>query len=212
MKSPFPGMDPYLESPTHWSDFHLTFVGALREAIADRLPHNYVARIEEDVVIVQPDLPMKELYPDVGVARDPFRTSGTSAPGGGVASQVEVNPVTLENIQSLEPHTQAYIRIVRLPAHELVTVLELLSPTNKGGDGRGFYIEKRQRLMAQPVHIVEIDLIRAGKRLGGFSKPLPAGRSPATEWIEYLRGSCGPADCGSPKLARDGGDHKLLRP
>src|SRR4051812_41681655 len=22
MPSPFPGMDPYLESPTHWSDFH----------------------------------------------------------------------------------------------------------------------------------------------------------------------------------------------
>ena len=26
MQSPFPGMDPYLESPAFWSDFHSTFI------------------------------------------------------------------------------------------------------------------------------------------------------------------------------------------
>ncbi len=32
MPSPFPGMDPYIEHPTIWSDFH----GGLAEAIRDR--------------------------------------------------------------------------------------------------------------------------------------------------------------------------------
>jgi hypothetical protein len=175
MPSPFPGMDPYLESPTHWSDFHSTFIHALRESINDRLPRNYVARIEEEVVLLQPDVLPKRVGPDVAVARDPLRTSGTQGGSGRVATAPELEPVTLANVQSLDPHTEAYIRIIRLPGHELVTVLELFSPTNKGGDGRGFYIEKRERLMGQPVNIVELDLIRAGKRLGGFDRPLPPG-------------------------------------
>ena len=175
MVSPFPGMDPYLESPTHWSDFHSTYIHALRESINERLPRNYAARIEEEVVIVEPEVGERNTRPDVSVSRDPFRTSGTHAASAAVATAPELEPVTLGNVQTLDPHTQPYIRIVRLPDHELVTVLELLSPTNKGGDGRGIYVEKRQRLMGQPVNIVELDLIRAGKRLGGFTRPLPPG-------------------------------------
>jgi len=44
MNSPFPGMDPYLEDPAFWSDFHHTFIGCWREAIADALPEPYEAR------------------------------------------------------------------------------------------------------------------------------------------------------------------------
>lgn len=175
MPSPFPGMDPYLESPTHWSDFHSRFVNVLSEAINDHLPRNYVARIEEEVVVVEPDVLDRKIGPDVAVSRDPLRTSAGRGTSAAAAHPADVEPVTLSNQQMLDPHTEAYVRVVRLPDLELVTVLELLSPTNKGGDGRGFYIEKRQRLMGQPVNIVEIDLIRAGKRLGGFSQALPAG-------------------------------------
>ena len=37
MSSPFPGMDPYLENPAFWPDFHFTFINYWREAIADAL-------------------------------------------------------------------------------------------------------------------------------------------------------------------------------
>lgn len=176
MPSPFPGMDPYLESATHWSDFHSRYVNVLSERIGDLLPRNYVARIEEEeVVIIEPDGFLKRAVPDVAVVRDPLRTSGRQSNAGTATVAPGMEPITVTNLQLLDPHTQAYIKIVRLPEHELVTVLELLSPVNKGGDGRGFYIEKRQRLMGQPVNIVELDLIRAGKRLGGFSRALPTG-------------------------------------
>ena len=49
MKSPFPGMDPYLEDPAYWMDFHATFVNYWREAVADLLPENYEATIEERI-------------------------------------------------------------------------------------------------------------------------------------------------------------------
>jgi hypothetical protein len=40
-------MDPYLEGPTHWSDFHHRFIVELANAINDRVPEQYVARIGE---------------------------------------------------------------------------------------------------------------------------------------------------------------------
>lgn len=172
MPSPFPGMDPYLESPTHWSDFHATFIQSWREAIADRLPNNYFARIGEDVVLIQPEPPIRQgRIPDVLVGRDVLR-SGDG--GTAVAARARVEPTQFTNIDYLDPHTEAYIEIVGFPDQEVVAVLELLSPTNKSGDGRGFYLEKRQQLLRQKVHIVELDLTRAGKRLQ-LDRPLPQG-------------------------------------
>jgi hypothetical protein len=172
MPSPFPGMDPYLESPTQWSDFHPTFIQAWREAVAQRLPGNYFARIGEDVVLVAPDLRKGQARePDVLVSRD------LRLPGGGSAatiSGVRISPMTLANIDYVDPHTETFIEVLRLPEQEVVAVLELLSPTNKAGDGRGFYFEKRQQLLRQRVHIVELDLIRSGRRLQ-LDRPLPPG-------------------------------------
>ena len=45
MPSPFPGMDPYLEDPAFWADFHAAFLTYLRDAINERLPDNYEARV-----------------------------------------------------------------------------------------------------------------------------------------------------------------------
>ncbi len=48
MPSPFPGMDPYLEDPDMWPDFHVTFLVALRAELNLRiLPERYVASIGE---------------------------------------------------------------------------------------------------------------------------------------------------------------------
>jgi hypothetical protein len=48
----------------------------------------------------------------------------------------------------------------------LITVLELLSPTNKlAGPDREHYLAKRGQLLASGTHFVEIDLLRGGPRL-----------------------------------------------
>ena len=170
MKSPFPGMDPYLESPTHWSDFHPTFIQALREALNQVLPRNYVARVDEEIVMLEPE-PYKprKAEPDVAVIHDPF--VGGSHGSTAVAAAVN-SPITLENVESLDPHTEVHIEVTRLPEREVVTVVELLSPTNKSSEGRALYLEKRHKLLRRPVNLVEIDLIRAGRRLQ-LNRPLP---------------------------------------
>lgn len=173
--SPFPGMDPYLESPAHWSDFHGHFVPQLAEAINQRLPDNYVARIGEHVSVVMPvaEPPSAQsFFPDVTLIRSSREANSGAAGGTAVAAPPE--PVIMTNVEFADEHTEAYVRIVRLPGQELVTVLELISPTNKYGDGRGEYMRKRKEFLRQPVNLVELDLLRAGVRVA-FARPLPPG-------------------------------------
>lgn len=179
MKSPFPGMDPYLESPTHWSDFHGHFVPEIAEAINEKLPGNYVARLGEHVSLVSavsspPD--SQTFFPDVTMTRSAGRSDAAAAVAerGGTGTLKVPEPVTLGNVEFMDELTESYIRIVRLPGQELVTVVELLSPTNKYGEGRGEYMRKRREFLHQPVNVVELDLLRAGVRLE-FARALPRG-------------------------------------
>jgi hypothetical protein len=178
MRSPFPGMDPHLESPTHWSDFHPTFIQMIRAALNGVLPQNYVARIDEIVSLIPPvsEIPDESVHvPDVLV----LQRSGASptpprAAGAGAAVLEPPKPVTLEAVTFLDERTEVVIKIVRLPELELVTVIELLSPTNKYGGGRAEYLQKRREFLRLPVNLVEFDLIRAGPRLP-FRTPFPSG-------------------------------------
>jgi hypothetical protein len=167
-------MDPYIESPVHWPDFHVTYINTLRETIADTLPDPYFARIQEDAVLLEPEPPPSgyKVIPDVLVGADaPDGTAAASAPSG-VAT---LEPTTLSNVVALDPHIEYYIEIVRMPEAEVVTVVEVLSPTNKQGDGRGLYTNERGHLLRiSSVNIVEIDLLRAGRRIQ-LAKPIPAG-------------------------------------
>ena len=60
------------------------------------------------------------------------------------------------------PHVNVEIRDAA--ARRLVTAIEILSPTNKQGDGREEYLERRRRFLVSSVHLVEIDLLRRGHR------------------------------------------------
>src|SRR4051812_22289000 len=142
MPSPFPGMDPYLESPTQFPDFHGRFINSLCETIADTLPETYFARIQEDVVLLEPDPPAYKMTPDVRVGAD--APDGARPAAAGVAT---LEPVTVPNLIVVDPHVEYYIEIVRLPEAEVVTVVEVLSPTNKLGGGRGAYMNKRGLLL-----------------------------------------------------------------
>jgi hypothetical protein len=168
--SPFPGMNPYVESVVNWSDFHSTFIHALREAINTQLPKPYYARVHELVMMLGPDSTgPKVSEPDVFVGRGPGRTGSPNVSSAGAAT---LEPLTLAHIERLDPHRELTIDIIRLPEQNVVTVVELFSPTNKYGDGRAEYSKKRRLLPQTPANIVELDLLRRGRRMP-LSKPLP---------------------------------------
>jgi hypothetical protein len=68
------------------------------------------------------------------------------------------------------PHLTVEIRDVT--GRELVTAIEVLSPTNKRGEGRQEYLAKRRRILLSNAHLVEIDLLRSGRRVP-MREPLP---------------------------------------
>jgi len=170
MPSPFPGMDPYLEDPAFWPDFHHRFIECWCEAVADQLPEPYDARLDERVNLVQvsPEI-IKLIYPDVAVSGGP-KPARSSAKGTGT---LLLEPATIPH-EVLEEVRETRIEILHRSDRSLVAILEMLSPTNKTGDGFDQYRGKRTAILQQKVHLVELDLLNGGNRRT-HGEPLPAG-------------------------------------
>src|SRR5438445_9424625 len=156
MPSPFPGMDPYLEK--HWGDVHTRLITYASDQLQKVLPRDLRARVEERLVVTGIGRP-RPIFPDVRVfetRRKPRR------PANGAAGVAVAEPILIE--LPGEPETQRFIEIRDLSTgSRLVTVLEVLSPSNKQpGDAQEQYLRKQQELLQAGVSLVEIDLLRGG--------------------------------------------------
>jgi hypothetical protein len=166
-------MDPYLEAQGRWRDLHARLITYSGDALSQVLPENYVAQIEEQVRLVSPEAVTDVLSPDLLVGHESL-TARTAVPDNAPAT-LTIEPVTVPlHKGELAEVRDTWIEIVRLPALELVTVIEILSPANKSGAGRVEYLDKRDRLIDQPVNLVELDLLSGGRRLP-MRKPMPVG-------------------------------------
>jgi len=175
MPSPFPGMDPFLESQ-EWEDFHTTLNTVVRESLSSRLEPRYVVRVERRVYVESyPDDSMPPVNPSFfrsdAVVLGTAETGGRTAVAAGPAATVE--PFECE-LPMPQERREAYLVIRLQESMEVVTVLETLSPANKrpGGDGRREYLEKREVILQSTAHLVELDLLRGGLRLP-TTTPLP---------------------------------------
>jgi hypothetical protein len=155
MKSPFPGMDPYLEP--HWLDVHSSLANNARDSLNEHLPADLIASVEERIA-VQSESGVDQIYgPDVRVFQPPAeRRTFVEEPAGGLIVApfrlfVQVDPIIERSIRILEPGNE-----------RLITVIEFISPTNKKGDGLRAFIDKREELLQSGVNFVEVDLVRAG--------------------------------------------------
>jgi hypothetical protein len=176
MKSLFPGMDPYLESPEFWPDFHSRFINAWCESIADLLPDGYEASLDERVTLTESPAPQawesgtrKQVLPDIAISQWPVSAATEST----AASAAMVEPVTIPLMIDSD-ETETYIKILHGPERSLITVIEIPSPTNKIDIGYGDYHSKRTALLRQRVHLVELDLLVGGRRVQ-TARPLPVG-------------------------------------
>jgi hypothetical protein len=160
-------MDPYLESPGFWPDFHHGFITYWRDALSDRLPDQYMALIDEEIRLVFAENG-KHIRPDLAILHRPKAKKKAATFTSGAAT---LEPVTLPLAIPSEVR-EARIKILHRPKRTLVTVLELLSPTNKIGAGRADYLAKREAVLRQPIHLVELDLLIGGRRLP-MARPLP---------------------------------------
>jgi Protein of unknown function (DUF4058) len=161
MPSPFPGMNPFLEQSDAWQDFHNRYVPALADALGALVRPNYIVKIQEHVFIHEPAAEHRLLvgHADVSVARP---NNGSKSQGG---TATLISP-TMARIPSVDFEKHLFLELRDREDRELVTVLEVLSPTNKKpGPDREQYLAKRAHLLHSNAHFVEIDLLRGGPRM-----------------------------------------------
>ncbi len=175
MQSPFPGMDPYLER--HWGDVHLNLIASAQGMLNERLPRDLRARAQERVLV---ELPTDEhtYYPDIRVIEQERKGQG-----GATLAAAEATMAEPLEVPFLEPETQGFIEILETqPERRVITVLEVLSPSNKyAGPGRELYRRKQRDLAEASISLVEIDLLRAGPHV----LQLPLTQYPASYRTPY---------------------------
>lgn len=179
MKSPFPGMDPYLEQ--YWRDVHHGLITYARDQLQPGLPEPLRARVEERV-FVESDAPeYRAFYPDVHVFERAGRKGAAPAPNSSVAVE---DPLVVH--LNDEPLSQGYIEIIDAGSgNRVITVIEFLSPSNKvPGEGQDLYLRKQREVKAASVSLVEIDLTRVGRRI----MVLPPERVPPSHRTTYQVG------------------------
>jgi Protein of unknown function (DUF4058) len=161
MPSPFPGMNPYLEHADVWQDFHQSFIPLLRQLLAEQVRPKYLVKIEEQIFIHE--LPEDQRWL---IGRGDMTVSRSGADSTGTAVVLLEAPAIGRVPLSVDVERHTFLEIRDRGNRQLVTVLELLSPSNKRpGPDREQYLAKRQQLLASSVHLVELDLLWGGPRL-----------------------------------------------
>ena len=166
MPSPFPGMDPYLEKPSRWPDVHIELISAIRAALNRQLASSYFAQIQERIYISTEDDPGRaELSPDVQVTSQTIE-GRPSTPTGEVGNVEIAEPLVLETLLDQDVR-EPFLEIIDAESRKVVTVMEVLSPTNKFSRSQGLksFRQKRNTIMKSRSHWVEIDLLRRGVSL-----------------------------------------------
>ena len=185
-RSPFPGMDPYLESPSLWPDVHNSLMNIFREQLAPLLAPKYIAQLDTQIVVERFDdgsFTTEHVLPDVTIARNRL----AEAPAGDLL----IAPPPLRMHVPIPTPVRLVTIYIRLRENEKpVAVIELLSPVNKRpGEGRQTYLAKREAFLQAGVHLIEIDLLRRWPRMP-FEETLPRSDYLAMVSDMYERPEC----------------------
>lgn len=162
MPSPFPGMDPYLEHPALWPGVHQGLITYARAALNAILPPHYVADIGERLYVVQSD---RSIYPDVVVVEPPSTVPLAEQQQGSTTAVLTSDSPWVLTVEPVEVR-EVFIEILSVgDASRVVTVIEVLSPSNKAAnsEGRQLYVTKQQEILHSPTHLIEIDFLRYGE-------------------------------------------------
>jgi hypothetical protein len=163
-------MDPFIEDQ-EWEDFHSTFNTVMRESLAPGVEPRYIVRVE------------RRVYVEHGIeADDQVRWADVSVLWSGMPAPVAVADTTAAGtsllpveclLPDLQERRETFLVIREVPSMEIVTVIETLSPANMraSSDGREQYLAKRQEILQSRTNLVELDLLRGGRRLPIVSMP-----------------------------------------
>lgn len=171
MRSPFPGMDPYIEASGLWPGFHSRLIAAIDNALADELPVGYVSEIEQRCYVVltgESGESRHLIVPDLNITGPRGIGKKSSRRKGEDDGSVAVMPCVEEE------RREGSISVLRATDGQVVACIEVLSPSNKekGSKGWNEYLCKRNDCLAANAHFIEIDLLLGGTRMP-MAEPWP---------------------------------------
>jgi hypothetical protein len=169
MKSPFPGMDPYIEASGLWEGFHNHLIEAIYQALATVLPQGYSidTAVRSYVVLLDEEGKQERLakadvtITEPAAARKPRRRKDRVS----VAEPADAPLSVPMQAFIAEDFKESFVEIyAELEERVLVTCIEVLSPSNKRRSTEGWlqYERKRQALLLGRANLIEIDLLRGG--------------------------------------------------
>ena len=168
MKSPFPGMNPWLEGYL-WPDVHNRLAIVIAELLAPYIAPKYVARI--DIAMYMDDDPESEIgitYPDVELLRR--NNNMLQEPAVAYGKGLTTEPTAIYPFVLPIEVKVARVEVRDTANNKLVTAIEILSPINKRKPNLINYREKVTELHKKGVHVLEIDLLRRGTRPYSYLK------------------------------------------
>jgi hypothetical protein len=162
MPSPFPGMNPYLEQSSVWHDFHESFMSLAREVLSAQVLPRYFVKIDEHIYVHELPDESRRLVGRADLSVTGLGSAPSAAPAG---TQVLAAPAEV-TAAHIDTENISYLEIRDRETRQVVTVVVLLSPSNKQpGPDRDQYLAKARQVMWGNVHLVEIDLLRGGPRM-----------------------------------------------
>ena len=151
----FPTLLPEVEQYGKFHQLHVFLVPEIAAYLTARVPDNYTVETETYVGIEDVEETMG-IFPDVGVSAKGDQKE--------VAYVAEIEPTfTLAPAQQIERKLR-FIKIQHTESGKLVTTIEVISPANKQAPGFKKYHKKQRALNKSGVQLVEIDLLRRGRR------------------------------------------------
>jgi len=159
MPTPFPGMDPYLEKPGLWKQVHTSLIVDIQRYLAPIVRPKYQVAIEQrnflSLAASEPSVGEPDVLVIAPASRSGIELTRTAAPSPVATSYTVALPAP-------ERVIERYLAVRDVESGEVITVIEILSPSNKLEDRRR-YERKRSRVLATMTNLVEIDLLRSGK-------------------------------------------------
>ena len=173
MSSPLPGMDPYIEGSL-WTTFHTQLCVEIAGQLAPRLRPRYLPMTEKRFIVAEPEDVEGLAIGTVDLYADAAKTEADAPAEMPISATVALAspPLRLATLMP-EPVPHVTVEIRDVENRQLVTVIEVHSPTNKRGQRRLEYLPKRQRILLSTAHLIEIELLRSDQRVP-MQKPLPS--------------------------------------
>lgn len=174
MKSPFPGMDPYLEEI--WQDVHHKLCTYSCDDIQAQLPEEMVARIDERLIVESSSTRDRSVSPDVRIVqkeRIPVYTQEAADTSVAVMepSVAVMEPQIFKDIFNDDDVHEGFVQIIDRRGGKVITIIEFLPKTNKlPGPSRKKYVRKQKELKEGGVTLVEVDLLRSGRPVSSIGR------------------------------------------